>query len=138
MIYTKLKVLDCYGNKLTQLDNLPQSLKKLYCQNNNITQLRLYIDDLLVKTISGGINEEAGYINFSSLDTTNRIIPSGRAVTLEVKADFASNFSTSGDIYLAITNSNADIVVQNGLSSDTMQEIVLNINTACRKITLDN
>jgi len=35
----KLKILNCGYNKLTQIDNLPQTLKELYYNNNKITQL---------------------------------------------------------------------------------------------------
>ena len=37
--YTNLKILDCSENKLTSLDNLPQTLKNLYCGYNEITSL---------------------------------------------------------------------------------------------------
>ena len=34
-----LKGLYCYNNKLTELPELPNSLKGLYCFNNNLTEL---------------------------------------------------------------------------------------------------
>ena len=37
--YTKLKVLKCFGNQLTSLDNLPPGLLELYCGYNEITSL---------------------------------------------------------------------------------------------------
>ena len=38
-IYTCLRKLECSGNKITQLNNLPYSLEELNCSNNQITQL---------------------------------------------------------------------------------------------------
>ncbi len=32
-------MLACYNNKITSLDNLPNSLIELYCGNNKITSL---------------------------------------------------------------------------------------------------
>ena len=37
--YTKLKVLKCFGNQLTSLDNLPPGLTILYCWNNKLMDL---------------------------------------------------------------------------------------------------
>ncbi len=37
--FTKLKILKCNSNEITSLDNLPNSLTKLYCTNNEITRL---------------------------------------------------------------------------------------------------
>ena len=37
--YTKLEELNCSDNMLTQLDNLPSSIIKLYCPTNFITKL---------------------------------------------------------------------------------------------------
>ncbi len=37
--FTKLKSLNCNNNKITNLDNLPNSLQRLYCGFNNITNL---------------------------------------------------------------------------------------------------
>jgi len=37
--YTKLKVLKCFGNQLTSLDNLPSGLLELDCIYNNIKSL---------------------------------------------------------------------------------------------------
>ena len=33
-LYTNLQKLNCSYNKITQLDNLPQGLKELYCCDN--------------------------------------------------------------------------------------------------------
>ena len=38
-MYINLKILDCYNNKITSLDNLPSSLIELSCDNNNLTSL---------------------------------------------------------------------------------------------------
>jgi Leucine-rich repeat (LRR) protein len=37
--YTNLIKLDCYGNNLTNLDNLPINLQELYCCKCNLTNL---------------------------------------------------------------------------------------------------
>ena len=37
--YPNLKVLYCYGNQLTVLPPLPQSLEKLYCGDNQLSGL---------------------------------------------------------------------------------------------------
>lgn len=63
--------------------------------DNNITKLDLYINNVLVKTISNGITEavaDGGYITFSSLDATKRVVAKGTTVPVEVKATFASSF----------------------------------------------
>ena len=37
--FTKLKVLCCANNLLTELHNLPESLTELYCNDNQLTKL---------------------------------------------------------------------------------------------------
>ena len=37
--YTNLEILNCNNNNLTNLYNLPQSLKVLYCSENKLTDL---------------------------------------------------------------------------------------------------
>ena len=37
--FTKLKVLYCSNNLLTELSNLPESLTELYCEHNLLTTL---------------------------------------------------------------------------------------------------
>ena len=37
--YINLKILYCYGNQLTSLDNLPPNLKYLNCNGNQLTSL---------------------------------------------------------------------------------------------------
>ncbi|KKR91178.1 MAG: LPXTG-motif cell wall anchor domain protein [Parcubacteria group bacterium GW2011_GWC2_42_12] len=107
--------------------------------DTNISQLRLYVDNKLVKTVAGGIVEPAsgtaGYINFTSLDTTNRVIPAGKTVTLEVKADFASTFSPSGVIGLTADGVAASIVAQDK-DSNAVAESVKNAATLSRTVTL--
>ena len=46
--FTCLQKLDCSINQLTQLDNLPSSLKTLSCSFNHLTQLDNLSSSLLV------------------------------------------------------------------------------------------
>lgn len=66
--------------------------------DSNITKLDLYINNVLVKTISNSITEavaDGGYVTFSSLDAAKRVVAKGTTVPVEVKATFASSFATS-------------------------------------------
>jgi len=111
--------------------------------DNNISQLKLYIDGKLVKTVAGGIVEgtgsagsAAGYINFTSLDATNRVIPAGKTVTLEVKADFASGtFSPAGYIQLAMAHATDDVVAKD-IDNNNVVESVANEDTLSRTVIL--
>ncbi len=107
--------------------------------DNNVSQLKLYVDGKLVKTAAGTIVEgdgtTAGYINFTSLDTTNRVIPAGKIVTVEVKADFASTFSPAGYITLAVTDSASSIVAQD-IDSNAVVESIKNEDTLSRNVIL--
>lgn len=109
--------------------------------DNNISQLKLYVDGKLVKTSAGNITEAvvgttAGYINFTSLDTVNRVIPAGKTVTLEVKADFAASFSPAGYIQLAIANGTSDIVAKD-VDNNNVVESVSNVGTLSRTVILN-
>lgn len=108
--------------------------------DNNISQLKLYIDGKLVKTVAGGITEAvvgsaAGYINFTSLDTANRVIPAGKSVNLEVKADFSASFSPAGYIQLGIANGTNDIVAKD-IDNNNVVESVSNVGTLSRTVIL--
>ena len=46
--FTKLKVLYCCNNLLTELHNLPESLTELYCYNNQLTTLHNLPDSLTI------------------------------------------------------------------------------------------
>ncbi|MBD3311231.1 MAG: hypothetical protein GF349_01885 [Candidatus Magasanikbacteria bacterium] len=72
--------------------------------DTNISQLRLYINGVMVKAKSGSITEAAndtsdGSMTFSALNTT---IPSGDTYTVKIEADFASNLSGTGEFALSI------------------------------------
>ena len=47
-LYKNLDTLDCSYNKLTQLNNLPNSIKKLICSHNKLIRL----DNLVCSNIS--------------------------------------------------------------------------------------
>jgi len=66
--------------------------------DNNITKLDLYMNNVLVKSLSNGITEATapnGYVTFSSLPTASRTVAAGATVPVEVKATFASSFATT-------------------------------------------
>lgn len=108
--------------------------------DNNISQLKLYVDGKLVKTVAGGITEAvvgsaAGYINFTSLDTTNRVIPAGKSVVLEVKADFSASFSPTGYIQLAMAHATDDVVAKD-VDNNNVVESISNEDTLSRTVIL--
>ncbi|MCK4554095.1 hypothetical protein KAU19_03980, partial [Candidatus Parcubacteria bacterium] len=105
--------------------------------DNNISALRLYLDGKLVKTSAGNIVETGApsYINFTSLDTVNRVIPAGASVVLEVKADFAGAFNPAGQIRLSINTVLVDIVCKDKDNND-VAESVANLDTVSRVLTL--
>jgi len=117
--------------------------------DNNISQLRLYLDGKLVKTTAGTIVESAtvaDYITFTSLDTTNRVIPAGASVYLEVKADFAGTFNPAAWIELAVTDSATSIVckdkdnnavVETISNEDVISRSVRLVTTGTLKVELD-
>ena len=39
--FTKLEILFCTNNKITELNKLPNTLKNLYCSWNKITELKM-------------------------------------------------------------------------------------------------
>ena len=106
--------------------------------DNNISQLRLYIDGKLVKTTAGIIVESATVadsITFTSLDTTNRVIPAGASVNLEVKADFAGTFNPAAWIELAVTESASSIVCKDK-DNNNVVETISNEDVVSRTIKL--
>ena len=48
-----LQKLNCCGNDITQLDNLPLNLEMLYCDSNQITKLNNLPQSLNTLTCSG-------------------------------------------------------------------------------------
>ncbi|MDP3899802.1 MAG: hypothetical protein Q8Q23_01845 [bacterium] len=107
--------------------------------DNNIAQLRLYFDGKLVKTSAGNITEGTAAVTptvtFSSLDTTNRVIPAGTAVVVEVQADFSGSFSPAGGMALEIDSDTTSILAQDK-DSDAVTESVSNSGTLSRTVTL--
>lgn len=106
--------------------------------DNNISALRLYVDGKLTKTSAGNITEGAvsgsveAEINFTSLDTTNRVIPAGTSVVVEVRADFAS--SLTADKFILEVNADADVVSKD--VDNTSVTADSNDGTASRVVTL--
>ena len=108
-------------------------------RDTNVSQMRLYLDGKLLKTSASSIVEGAGsaadYINFTSLDTTNRVITAGATVVLEVKADFSGTFNPAGWIELEINSATADIVAKD-VDNNAVTESVANVGTASRSVRL--
>ena len=106
--------------------------------DNNVSQLRLYIDGKLAKTVSGQIAEggsATGYINFTSLNATNSVIAAGKSVVVEVQADFAGTFNPAGYIQLEIDSGTADIIAKD-IDNNAVVESVSNVGTQSRTVIL--
>ncbi|MBU1160264.1 hypothetical protein KKG18_00380, partial [Patescibacteria group bacterium] len=107
--------------------------------DNNITKLDLYLDGKLVKSQSNAITENAtpanSYVSFTSLDTTNRRIVAGDTVDLELKASFASSFSTTGLWNLLIEHA-TDSIVAKDQDNNNVAESIASITASSRDVTL--
>lgn len=72
--------------------------------DTNISQLRLYVGGVLVKSSSNSITEGAdggtGTVTFSALDIN---VPAGQSVTVSLQADFAATLSGAGEFALNIS-----------------------------------
>jgi len=108
--------------------------------DDNITELKLYIDGKLVKSKTNGIVESASarnYVIFNSLDTTNRRIAAGDSVYMEVVASFAGTF-TSGKtgLFELGLESTTDSIVAKDKDSNNVVETGITANQASRSVTL--
>ena len=110
--------------------------------DNNISKLDLYLNGKLLKSKSNAISEGAGsdrgYILFNSLPAGTRRIAAGSAVVLELKASFASSFTTTGSWSLGIENTTTSIVAKDMDNNSVAEDLQQPVNTASRAITLAN
>jgi len=108
--------------------------------DNNISKLDLYLNGKLLATKSNGIvndGQNTAYINFTSLDTTNRVVKAGATVDLVLKASFAASFTTTGNFTLNIESATANIVAKDS-DNNAVAESVSNVATISRTLTLSS
>jgi hypothetical protein len=109
--------------------------------DNEITKLDLYLDGVLIKSISNQIvesdNTTAGYVTFNSLITTDdaNVIPAGTTVNLIVKATFASTLTTTGAFSLLV-NAVGDVTSRSVVGNDSITASVTSTALASRVITV--
>ncbi len=110
--------------------------------DDNIAQLDLYIVDgttekLLKSTSNDIVNDglTTGYITFSSLNNTNRVLTAGSDVELVVKAIFASTLPDTGSFALESVNTAGNIAVADEDSVNVV-EVLENADTDSRLITV--
>jgi hypothetical protein len=111
-------------------------------KDDNIAQLDLYIVEggesrLLKSTTNDIVNdgETTGYINFSSLNSTNRVLTAGVDVELEARAIFASSLPTTGTFALESIDTASYIVVRDS-DQNGVTESIANATTDSRVMTL--
>jgi len=77
--------------------------------DDNISQLRLYVNGSLISTKSGSITEAAsGTISFAGI---NAEIPAGTEYVVKVEGDFSGNFTASDAFALTIASS-SDVIAR--------------------------
>ncbi len=97
--------------------------------NNDISQLRLYLDGNLIRTVSNAISTDT--INFTSL-IGDKVIDAGMEVNLVVKGNFVSTLSNPGLFNLKIATS-TDLVSRSVTGNDVVNATI--DATASRNIT---
>jgi len=106
--------------------------------DENFASINAYLDGKLIKATANKIQTDhaaGAYITFSSLNTTNRVIPAGTTVDLVVKAYFAGSFPTyTGDFALEVTA--AASVIARDIDSNTFDVTVANGGVNSRAVTL--
>ena len=110
--------------------------------DDNIAQLDLYIVEntvsRLLKSTSNDITTDGAagaYINFTSLNSTNRVLKAGVDVELEIRAVFASTLPTTGAFELEAVNTAGNIIVKDDQNTD-VTETIANALTDSRLVTL--
>lgn len=109
--------------------------------DSNISSVSLYLNGVKIKTVDGIISESAvgtpGHISFTSLLSTGEanIIPAGKTVTLEARADFAGNLTATAGFSLEINHASNDIVVRDAADNVVFAETVGNVGVGSRTIT---
>lgn len=111
--------------------------------NDNLSQVDLYIVEngvsRLLKSTNGDITEvvdgvSEGYINFTSLNTTNRTLKKGVDVYLEVRGIFASAVTT-GAFDLELGHASTFVVVQD-TDNNNVAENIASTTTQSRVVTV--
>jgi len=104
--------------------------------NNNITKLDLYLNGVLLKTVSNGITaptgSAVGTVTFNSLATNS--IAAGQEVDLVVKATFSSSFTGDTAFSLGVA-AEADIVSKS-VTGNKAVDITGGITGGARSITV--
>lgn len=110
--------------------------------DNNIAKLDLYVVEngvsRLLKSLSNGITNDGlatAYVNFTSLDSTNRVLKAGVDVEIEVRATFASTLNDGTTFALEAAGTASDIVVKDSNNVE-VTEIVANSGTDSRLMTV--
>jgi hypothetical protein len=111
--------------------------------DNNIAQLDLYIIEdgvsRLVKSTAGSIVETAAaadaYINFTTLDSTNRVLTAGKDVYLELRAIFTNAVPDTGAFDLELGHATDYVVVQDK-DNLAVVETIADATQVCRIITV--
>ncbi len=113
--------------------------------DNNISQLTLYIRSTSEDACSGKVlatksnyiqedDTDDAYVQFSNLNSTNRMLTAGEDYYLDLCADFSSSFSSTGTFALEITGKSA--VTARDDDNDTFDITVANADTDSRLVTL--
>lgn len=109
--------------------------------DNNISKLSLYLNGVLLDSKSSSIVEGTagtrGYITFNSLPSATRRILAGQTVALELKADFTSSFTTTGNFELGV-GAAADVIAKDMDNNAVTETLKKTAYTASRTVTLSN
>jgi hypothetical protein len=110
--------------------------------DDNVAQLDLYVVEdgveRLLKSTSNKITNDSlatAYINFTSLNSTNRVLTAGKDVEVIVKAVFASSLPTTGQFALEAVDTASYIVAKDSDNTD-ITETLANALTDSRLMTL--
>ena len=111
-------------------------------KDDNIARLDLYVvengTERLLKSLSNNIVNDGlatGYINFTSLDSTNRVLKAGVDVEVVIKAVFSSTFPATGTFALEAAGTATDIAVKDSDNTNVV-ETYANAGTDSRLMTL--
>jgi hypothetical protein len=109
--------------------------------DSNITKLDLYLDGVLVKSKSNAITEGTGgtrgSITFNSLPSSSRKVAAGASnVLLEVKATFASTFTTTGTFNLGIESATASVIAKDDENNAVVEDMMTAVDLSSRAVQL--
>ena len=108
--------------------------------DDNISQLRLYINNVLVSTKSGAITETGGAGDTIAFTSLNAEVPANTEYVVKVEADFNSTFGSSGDVFALNIDDESDVIARdvdnNILDNGTQKNNVTNL--ASREVMLSD